>query len=675
MVKKSIKIYLCVIILIISILSLMPLKTEAATSSAGGYTIQSYDIDMVVNDDNTFDITEKIKVNFSSSRHGIFRKLPLKNSVIRNDGTKSNNRATITDIKVSEEFSTYKENGYEVIKIGSASSTVVGEHTYTIKYKYGIGKDPLKNVDELYFNLIGNEWDASIKNLSFKITMPKEFDKNLLGVTSGSKGSTNTSNVYYNVNGNVISGYTLRTLNSGDGVTVRLTLPEGYFANAKSTTSSIAYLMIIVPIICLMITLILWYKYGKDDEVIETVEFYPPEGYNSAEIGFLYKGKVEDNDIVSLLIYLANKGYLEISETDEKTVFSTKKSFKITKIKEYDGNNEVERIFFKGLFKKSSICSVNISKAKEIMEEAKKYGEKISFKDALEMSVDNVCNNDDKKTSVTALDLYDSFYITMKKVKSLINSKKNRDRIFESSTKGKSILVMAMIIISILLIILIPNITYLGVSGSILTLFYILFFIPFIIVLFGKNVPAFFKIIWGIFLIPIMCSFLGATGLFEAIFSETVFTIGAVIGVICIIAMFILYNLMPKRTPYGNEILGKIRGFKRFLETAEKEKLEAMVMENPTYFYDILPYTYVLGISDKWISQFETIALQAPDWYSSTNSFNVTTFGSFMNSTMYSAKTAMISSPSESSGGGSSGGSSGGGSSGGGSGGGGGGSW
>lgn len=679
MVKKSIKMYLCVIILIISILSLIPLKTEAATSSAGGYTIQSYDIDMVVNDDNTFDITEKIKVNFSSSRHGISRKLPLKNSIIRNDGTKSNNRATVTDIKVSEEFSTYKENGYEVIKIGSASSTVVGEHIYTIKYKYGIGKDPLENADELYFNLIGNEWDASIKKLSFKITMPKEFDKSLLGVTSGSKGSTNTSNVYYNVNGNVISGYTVRTLNSGDGVTVRLTLPEGYFANAKSTTNSIAYLMIIVPIICLMITLILWYKYGKDDEVIETVEFYPPEEYNSAEIGFLYKGKVEDNDIVSLLIYLANKGYLEISETDEKTIFSTKKGFKITKIKEYDGDNETERIFFKGLFKNSSIGSVNISKAKEIMEEAKKYGETISFKDALEMSVDNVCNND-KKTSVTALDLYDSFYITMKKVKSLINSKKNRDRIFESSTKGKSILVMTMIIISFLLIVFIPKITYAGSIESISTLFFILFFIPFITVFFGKNVPEFFKILWGLVVIPIMCSFLAATGLFEAIFSETVFTIGAVIGVICIITMFILYNLMPKRTPYGNEILGKIRGFKRFLETAEKEKLEAMVMENPTYFYDILPYTYVLGISDKWINQFETIVLQAPDWYSSTNSFNVTTFGSFMNSTMSSAKTAMISSPSESSGGSlsggsSSGGSSGGGSSGGGSGGGGGGSW
>lgn len=37
-------------------------------------------------------------------------------------------------------------------------------------------------------------------------------------------------------------------------------------------------------------------------------------------------------------------------------------------------------------------------------------------------------------------------------------------------------------------------------------------------------------------------------------------------------------------------------------------------MQDPTYFYDILPYTYVLGVSDKWIKQFETIGLQSPDW-------------------------------------------------------------
>ena len=93
-------------------------------------------------------------------------------------------------------------------------------------------------------------------------------------------------------------------------------------------------------------------------------------------------------------------------------------------------------------------------------------------------------------------------------------------------------------------------------------------------------------------------------------------------------------------------------------------------MQDPTYFYNILPYTYVLGVSDKWIKKFESIATQAPTWYDSPNAFDMVVFGSFLNTTMSSAQNVMSSSPSSDSGG-----SSGGGSSGGGSGGGGGGSW
>ena len=59
------------------------------------------------------------------------------------------------------------------IKIGDANKTLTGRHTYTIRYTYNIGKDPLKNADELYFNLIGEEWDTTIDNISFNIKMPK----------------------------------------------------------------------------------------------------------------------------------------------------------------------------------------------------------------------------------------------------------------------------------------------------------------------------------------------------------------------------------------------------------------------------------------------------------------------------------------------------------------------
>lgn len=64
---------------------------------------------------------------------------------------------------------------------------------------------------------------------------------------------------------------------------------------------------------------------------------------------------------------------------------------------------------------------------------------------------------------------------------------------------------------------------------------------------------------------------------------------------------------MLKRTTYGNEMLGKIGGFKDFLEQVEKPKLEELVMEDPKCFYNILPYTHVLGVSDKWIRNLKQL--------------------------------------------------------------------
>jgi uncharacterized membrane protein YgcG len=141
---------------------------------------------------------------------------------------------------------------------------------------------------------------------------------------------------------------------------------------------------------------------------------------------------------------------------------------------------------------------------------------------------------------------------------------------------------------------------------------------------------------------------------------------------------------ISKRNDYGIKMYSKIKGFKRFLETAEKDKLEELVNQDPEYFYNILPYTYVLNVSNKWIKKFESIAMQPPSWYDNSTSFDMDSFGTFMHSTMSSAQKVMSSSPKSKSYGGSSsggssgssgGGSSGGGSSGGGSGGGGGGSW
>ena len=626
--------------------------------SSYDYVIDKYNINIIVNENNTFDITETITAYFNVPKHGIFRTIPLKNNITRLDGTTSTNRTQVTNVSVDNKYTTSKEQGNYKLKIGSANHTLTGKQTYVIKYTYNLGKDPVKDYDELYYNIIGNDWDTVIGNVTFSITMPKEFDSSKLGFSSGTAGSTDNSKVKYNVSGNKITGSYNGILGVGEALTVRCELPEGYFVGAGLAFNLMNYIIYLIPILFLVIALFLWYKFGRDDQVVETVEFYPPQGFNSLEVGFLYKGKAENQDVTSLLIYLANQGYIKIAETEEKSLYSKSKGFKITKLKEYDGNNVNEQIFLNKLFTKRPSILIGSLFSKNVEQE----------------SADNT-------NEVTSTDLYNNFYITMNRILSNINNKENKNKIFEKSASSKTIFIILMIIATYCLITIPPIFAY-GESASLL--FALLFpgigFTVLFKLVFGETQTIYvngratyssigtkiFGLVWGLGFGGIPWAIM----VLPALKQDPVYLIGYGLGLACVLGMVICLKYLPKRTPYGNEMLGKLKGFRNFLETAEKDKLEAMVMQDPTYFYNILPYTYVLGVSDKWIKKFESISLQAPSWYDSNNTFDLMTFGSFMNSTMTSAQSAMSSSPSSDSGG-----SSGGGSSGGGSGGGGGGSW
>lgn len=586
------------------------------------YHLSSYDLNILVNENNTLEITEKIGAFFNVPKHGIYRKIPLRNKITRLDGTTSYNRAKISEIAVSENYKTYHEDGCQVIKIGDADHTLTGAKEYTLKYRYNLGPDTGKNYDEFYLNLIGNEWDTTIANVTFTMIMPKEFEKEKLGFSSGWRGSTNSANISYQVKGKVITGKYLGILEAGEALTVRLELPEGYFVGASKGIDLITILALILPIIFLFITFYLWKKYGKDNQVVETVEFYLPAGLNSAEVGFLYKGKADTNDVISLLVYLANKGYLKIEEFEQKLSFSKKKKFKLVKVKDYDGDNESERMFLQGLFK--------------------------------------------RKAEVTESDLYNKFYITLGEIIDKINCQKNKHEIFEKASLVIKIAVILLIVIVYMLITIKPVLEYNGTSELIYaSIFPVAGFYLFISLVLGKT--SFLQKISGLLIGVVLIGVPWFSMVLPALEVDPLYSRVYLIGFVSILLMLFLYKVMPKRTPYGNEMLGKIKGFKTFLETVEKPKLETLVMEDPSYFYNILPYTYVLGVSDKWIKKFETIAIKAPDWYGGNSEFDMETFGKFMNSTMASATDAMSSSPGTSG--------TGGGSAGRGSGGGGGGSW
>ena len=104
---------------------------------------------------------------------------------------------------------------------------------------------------------------------------------------------------------------------------------------------------------------------------------------------------------------------------------------------------------------------------------------------------------------------------------------------------------------------------------------------------------------------------------------------------------------MTRKTEYGELISARVKGFRHFLITAEKEKLEELVSENHNYFYNILPYTYVMNISKKWIKKFENIPMPEMNM----GSFNYTSDSSYYalyNDTYYPATTNSSSSSSSS---------------------------
>jgi uncharacterized membrane protein YgcG len=147
---------------------------------------------------------------------------------------------------------------------------------------------------------------------------------------------------------------------------------------------------------------------------------------------------------------------------------------------------------------------------------------------------------------------------------------------------------------------------------------------------------------------------------------------------------YVFYHLLKAPTALGASTLDQIDGFKMFLDTAEKDRLEMLnpPQVTPEVFEKFLPYAIALDCENQWSKKFEAQAAAAgigsdqnygytPLWYAGGNFSRLGTAGfvSSIGSSLGSAAASASTAP------GSSSGSGGGGFSGGGGGGGGGGGW
>ncbi len=153
---------------------------------------------------------------------------------------------------------------------------------------------------------------------------------------------------------------------------------------------------------------------------------------------------------------------------------------------------------------------------------------------------------------------------------------------------------------------------------------------------------------------------LGVINSVYCFFSGRLIFLGITILITILLALYAF--ILLKRSQSGDELFKEINGFRKFIRLAEKDKLEFLVKEDPSYFDKTLPYAIAFDCADEWSKKFKGLELPAPQWYSSnvpfyyaSSGFNVSQFNSVMSSSLDEMRTVMSSTPS-SSGSGSSGG-------------------
>ncbi|SJZ53486.1 Uncharacterized membrane protein [Cetobacterium ceti] len=520
------------------VFSLFLLFTSLAFGDSG-YYIKNYNITTEISDKNIYKVNEKITAHFLQPRRGIFRVIP----------EKYNGRIIpITNVKTNTETYSRDEGDFLYLRLGNPNKYILGDKIYHINYDYNIGWDKNQKYDEVYYNLIGNDWNTRIDKLTFKITLPKPFNKNNINITLGPRDSTNTEGVIWTVNKNTISGYTTRPLKPGESITLALPLPEGYF-NLKGEITQFYFIEILVNVLILLfplIAFILYKKFGEKNIIVESVEFYPPEKMTPTELGYYIDGRINGKDLTSLIFYWANKGYIKLIDL--------KYDFEIIKlVEQIKSKNDFEIYLFNSLFIYS-----------------------------------------DNGIKIRISDLKNNFYKHIEKAGEIFETDlilKHRELYTLKSIKLQSLV---------------------------------------------KAFP--------IFIIGIII------GYFVYLNENNIFILSKelILGTISILLSLYFSEKIKTRTKFGNNILGKILGFKKFLYVAEKNKLEMLLDENPSYFYDILPYTIVLGVSEKWANKFKDLEIAPPEWmdsYNSTGMFSTLLLINSLNRSMEIFNENMLSAP------------------------------
>ena len=566
-----------------------------------GYIIKKLKIDAKVTETNDIQITEEMDVFFNYDKHGIYRVIPEKNTIIA-DGDKKQIDARVSNISVNEKFTSTSQDGYKILKIGDKDKTIVGDKKYIIKYTYSIEKYNTKDgIDEFYFNIVGDKINTTIGSVEYKIEFPKKYNKENIYLYSGRDEYKLDGEETVNEEKGIVTDVLSDTVVAGridklilpfKAVTLRIKLGKDYFILRNNYTDILAKIGTAVAVMTFIYTLIILYKYGRDKKLSDIITFKLPKELDVSNTYYLkYKTTTDYRKIVpALIIEFANEGYIEIgdgADRQEKGIFAKKPKdrFDIVKIKDYNGNQYRKKIFDALFSKGDVITEKNIKKVGQNIVTAVTEGEEV-----------------------------------------MQNSKFDKEVYDQSGLKHVwKILGMTIIPLIILFLGAVSFVGSIGVVFKVISTIAILISIFMSVMCLTKTsrTTTIIGVVIQLIIIILMLVYAGVEAKFISGLGSGVYYI---VSAILLSLQVLISFLMEKKTQKGMMYEAQVNGFVKYIKTAREEELKEMVIEHPTMFFDILPYTYIFGISKLWINKFSNIEIEKPEWYTG-NVYSAMAFG------------------------------------------------
>lgn len=342
------------------------------------FTITSYNVGVQVNKDASLDVVETINVHFTEPRHGIIRFIPYQYPLQQLPaGVEKANRqlesggyahVLIEDIKVNGwNYKVSREGDSKVIKIGSADVTVDGNQQYVIHYRMMNAINFFKDHAELYFNVIGDKWEATIDSVQFSISLydalPSTPDYFVATGPTGSKDN-NTQSSW--IDNKTFAGRTTTPLNVHEGVTVGVVLPNNFLIQQDYSLLGIEWMLL--PVLAFLTMLLAWRRWGKDEKPTIQTEYYPPVGVSPSVCGHIIDDVLDRRDLTALIPYWGAGGYLQVKENEKETLFGLikRKEYTFIKLKDLSGDAEnFEYTLFNGIFNSGN--EVSLSSLKDVL--------------------------------------------------------------------------------------------------------------------------------------------------------------------------------------------------------------------------------------------------------------------------------------------------------------------